>query len=132
MQQTSALQGSRASDSNRTGTSTDLENSPETPEQPINGWSARAAQLCWYHQGMNAWLTSTTSLTTSSDEWTGWSATTVAEVSVVSWQPWSAIRDATEAPFVRWFCDAMTSAAFNEIDRAVLLGRGREPSFVAE
>ena len=36
------------------------------------------------------------------------------------------------APFVRWFVGALTSAAFNELDRHVLSGRGDETAFTNE
>ena len=34
-----------------------------------------------------------------------------------NWQPWSAASDTTDSPFIRWFIDALTNAAFNEMDR---------------
>jgi acrylyl-CoA reductase (NADPH)/3-hydroxypropionyl-CoA dehydratase/3-hydroxypropionyl-CoA synthetase len=45
---------------------------------------------------------------------------------------WSADLDASGAPFYRWFVGGRTNAAFNEVDRHVLGGRGGVTAFILE
>ena len=81
-------------------------------------WAARArAQLHWYSTEHAAWLRHS-----EGDDWTGWEALGAHAVIITApgWQPWTAVSDASEEPYVRWFCGALTNAAFNEIDRHVL------------
>ena len=92
-------------------------------------WARRAGELCWFHAELNAWLTTVAS---GSESWIGWSAVTAIGITLSRWQPWTAVCDASEKPFVRWFCNATTSAAFNELDRAALLGLAEDCAFVAE
>ena len=92
-------------------------------------WPEQASRLCWFHDQLDAWLT-TAELGSG---WTGWSVATASELSISSWQPWSAVSDHSKAPFVRWFCDAHTNAAFNELDRTALLGCAAEAAaFISE
>ena len=92
-------------------------------------WPEQASRLCWFHDQLDAWLT-TAELGSG---WTGWSVATASELSILSWQPWSAVSDHSKAPFVRWFCDAHTNAAFNELDRTALLGCAAEAAaFISE
>ena len=61
--------------------------------------------------------------------WRGFDARTgeVVEPSLPqSYLPWSRGLDDSEAPFYRWFSDALTNACFNEVDRHVLAGHGAE------
>ena len=84
-------------------------------------WADRASRrLSWYERHHHAWLRRS-----SAGAWEGWSAADAATSELLprpipAWQPWSAVRDATEAPYVRWFVDAQTNSAFNELDFAVL------------
>ena len=88
---------------------------------PSNIWGARAGEhLHWFHQDQQAWLSC--SAAASSSSWAGWSHPSATPHSLSEWQPWSAVFDASEAPFVRWFCGAHTNAAFNELDRQILPG----------
>ena len=83
-------------------------------------WNKRArAHLHWLSTTHSAWLHHD-----GQHAWTGWHAGTagpiVAQPPSDGWRPWSAECDASEAPYVRWFINALTSAAFNELDRHVL------------
>ena len=99
---------------------------PPLPNEldPSNIWGARAGEhLHWFHQDQQAWLSH--SAAASSSSWAGWSHPSATPHSLSVWQPWSAVFDASEAPFVRWFCGAHTNAAFNELDRQILPGGSR-------
>jgi len=48
------------------------------------------------------------------------------------WRPWRQALDDSDAPFYRWFAGGRTNAAFNEVDRHVLGGRGSHAAFVFE
>ena len=80
-------------------------------------WAARAETLLhWFSTAHAAWLHRERDA-----GWTGWAAADAAATAhSAAWQPWTAVSDASEAPYVRWFCDALTNAAFNELDRHVL------------
>ena len=82
-------------------------------------WNERArAHLHWLSVTHSAWLHHE-----HASNWAGWYIGTAASVVVAAlhdWQPWSAVCDDSEAPYVRWFLNALTSAAFNELDRHVL------------
>ena len=45
--------------------------------------------------------------------------------------PWSAVANDSEAPFVRWYIDALTSAAFNELDRHILQVRMHDTELIS-
>ena len=90
-------------------------------------WAERAGHhLHWFSREHRAWLSR------SRNSWIGWSAPSTSPYELAAWQPWSAVRDSSEAPFVRWFYGALTNAAFNEVDRAALLGHASEPAFLSE
>ena len=93
--------------------------SPPTPMPCECGeWAARArAQLHWFSTAHAAWLRHS-----EGADWTGWEAVEAQQMMITApgWQPWSAVSDASEEPYVRWFCEALTNAAFNELDRHVL------------
>jgi len=62
-------------------------------------------------------------------QWRGYDAATCAAVEPAlpaDYLPWRAALDESDAPFYRWFSDALTNACFNEIDRHVLSGHGDE------
>jgi acrylyl-CoA reductase (NADPH)/3-hydroxypropionyl-CoA dehydratase/3-hydroxypropionyl-CoA synthetase len=66
------------------------------------------------------------------DRWQGFDAESAAPVSpslAASYLPWHTAFDASDAPFYRWFCGALTNACFNEVDRHVLAGHGDEAAF---
>ena len=87
-------------------------------------WAAR--ELHWFHAERGAWLSQE-----PDGSWSGWSLDG-SLATLDAWQPWEAAVDASEAPHVRWFCGAMTNAAFNEVDRHVLRGHGSEVAFIAD
>jgi len=88
---------------------------------------AAKTNIHWYHPGREAWLVQ------SDDTWKGWSSTSVARTEEPGdWTPWSQILDDSDAPFYRWYTDALTNAAFNEVDRHVLEGHGDELAYVEE
>ena len=97
-------------------------------------WASFASRELHWHCSNNAidsaWLA-------QSDDgcWVGWSATSGEQVvysSANSWQPWTAVVDASAAPLMRWFSDGRTNAAFNEVDRHVLSGHGAATAFITE
>jgi len=96
-------------------------------------WEATAKrELHWFHPELQAWLRQVVP-----GRWTGWYAANASSIEMEwppksDWCPWSAAVDATEAPYVRWFCGGETNAAFNEVDRHVLAGHGSETAFIAE
>ncbi|MFK7831047.1 MAG: AMP-binding protein [Congregibacter sp.] len=49
-----------------------------------------------------------------------------------TWNPWTTAFDDSSAPFYRWFQGARTNACFNEVDRHVLGGRGRDTAIIFE
>lgn len=95
-------------------------------------WERTGARaLHWFCEGTTIPTTGACWVTLTGNDvradWTGWSATAAEDVRLTAAEawgaagfPWMAERDASEAPFVRWFIDGRTSAAFNEIDRHVL------------
>ena len=61
--------------------------------------------------------------------WRGFDGATGAAIAPdlpADYQPWRKAFDDSEAPFYRWFGDALTNACFNEVDRHVLAGHGDE------
>ena len=100
---------------------------PAMPTCDCQDWNSRASKhLHWLSTTRTAWLHHE-----HSDTWTGWDADTAAAVDVTQpdgWQPWSTVCDDSEAPYVRWFCSALTNAAFNELDRHVLQVRPLQPT----
>jgi len=61
--------------------------------------------------------------------WHGFDAATgvaIAPDLPADYEPWRKAFDDTEAPFYRWFGEALTNACFNEVDRHVLAGHGAE------
>ena len=81
-------------------------------------WAERARKcLHWYSATHAAWLSRETEA-----DWHGWATDGAADFNVpaAAWRPWSAVANDSEAPFVRWYIDALTSAAFNELDRHIL------------
>ena len=87
-------------------------------------------ELHWYHPDKNAWLT----WDTASGAWSGWDAATGAAFALPtadSWTPWTTPFDDSRAPYYSWFVGGQTNAAFNESDRHVLSGHGKEKAFVS-
>jgi hypothetical protein len=82
-------------------------------------WAKCAARaLHWYLPEPSCWLNCC-----DDGEWHGWLSSCGSRTSMsfdASWAPWTRVVDAAEAPFVRWFCGALTNAAFNEVDRHLL------------
>jgi acrylyl-CoA reductase (NADPH)/3-hydroxypropionyl-CoA dehydratase/3-hydroxypropionyl-CoA synthetase len=81
--------------------------------------------------GARAWIA-------YSDEhaaWTGWDAVTGAPVVCKlpeSFEPWLRAFNADDPPHFRWFEGGLTNAAFNEVDRHVLAGRGADRALIFE
>ena len=105
-----------------------------------------ARTLHWFHPEHQAWLTRKEETNT----WHGW---TTVVASSVKWneeprlpclprfvtidvkpshRPWTKDLDATDAPFYRWFVGGLTNAAFNEVDRHVLAGRGSSIALITD
>lgn len=106
----------------------------------MEGWSQSGARaLHWFSDARErCWLSQSGP---RENKWHGWSAQgaqPVVRETDEAWPvcraPWSATKDATEAPFVRWYVDGRTSAAFNEVDRHVLTAQDdcRAPAFYLE
>ena len=99
--------------------------------RPADIWAPIASRNLHWHSTMHAaWLCQAA----DGVAWIGWSAVDAAatKLSANEWQAWDALLDDTSAPFVRWFVGGNVNAAFNEIDRHVLLGVGDETAFIAE
>ena len=80
-------------------------------------WATRAAlNVFWFKVGDDAWLRRPAD--DAAAPWAGWRATDASAIELESdaWQPWSSVCDYSEAPYVRWFAEALTNAAFNELD----------------
>ena len=92
--------------------------------------SAARCALHWWLPEIKAWLSE------EHDGWSGWDGRSADEVEGhgaggAGVQPWRQATETSEPPVVRWFRGALTSAAFNEVDRAVLAPcRSVEKSFL--
>ena len=104
---------------------------PRVGQDADNEWARRATRLHWFSMEHGAWLSSRSDAAESA--WSGWSSADASpqRLPASDWLPWSAECDASELPYVRWFCDALTNAAFNELDRHVLGGIDG-PAFLSE
>jgi acrylyl-CoA reductase (NADPH)/3-hydroxypropionyl-CoA dehydratase/3-hydroxypropionyl-CoA synthetase len=81
--------------------------------------------------GAPAWL----SFDDASGQWRGWDARTGKPVALdlpESFEPWTRAFNADDPPNWRWFEGGLTNAAFNEVDRHVLAGRGAESALIFE
>ena len=91
-----------------------------------------AKTLHWFDPLSKSWLSQN-----SDGDWHGWqlenpttqNKAVIKPFSKPHWTPWQLAFDESEAPFYRWFCGAKTNAAFNEVDRHVLNGYGKEIAF---
>eukprot|EP00966_Prymnesium_polylepis_P194384 4506479-Prymnesium_polylepis.1 len=114
------------------------EASGEEPGHSSDLWANVAAtELHWFRReaGLpDAWLSRdrAAARNNSEGEWRGWTADAASPIVLHTWRPWSDVLDASEAPFVRWFCGGLTNAALNECDRHVLRGHGAEVAFISE
>ena len=87
-------------------------------------WANRARRnIHWYSREHGAWL----SRDTETGRWRGYDAGDASAIWLAdevdahgAWQPWISVSDHADAPCVRWFVDALTNAAFNELDRHIL------------
>ena len=86
-----------------------------------------ARAIHWFHPQLDAWLT-----LDATDTWRGWNAQSGEHITLPSWVPWQQALDESNAPFYHWFVGAQTNAAFNEVDRHVLAGHGRDTAFFYE
>ena len=81
--------------------------------------------------GAPAWL----SFDDASGRWRGWDARSAKPVALdlpESFEPWTRAFNADDPPNWRWFEGGLTNAAFNEVDRHVLAGRGAESALIFE
>ena len=97
------------------------------PSTGASCWASTArCALHWWLPEMKAWL---------SEEhagWGGWDGQSAVAVERhgLGVQPWRQAIDTSGPPFARWFRGALTSAAFNEVDRSALAPcRSVETSF---
>lgn len=102
----------------------------QTPAIASAAYFQEAAKknISWYHPDEKAWMIAT------DGKWTGFSTSdcTKVEKSEGQWTPWSQVLDDSDAPFYRWFTDAQTNAAFNEVDVHILNGHGDELAYIEE
>ncbi|KAL1521309.1 hypothetical protein AB1Y20_020978 [Prymnesium parvum] len=83
--------------------------------------------LHWFDARRGAWLHR------AGAGWSGWDGRSGARVvSHEEWTPWEACVDAADSPVVRWYAGGLTNAAFNEVDRFVLLSHGGACAFIGE
>ncbi|MEM9531358.1 MAG: AMP-binding protein [Pseudomonadota bacterium] len=114
--------------SERADTATD-ERSACTADPGAYHGAIAGRTLHWYEPDSQSWVTQTTK---------GWTGYAEADGSLMSpaldpsWTPWHTAFSEASAPFYRWFDGALTNAAFNEVDRHVLSGRGDSAAFVFE
>jgi acrylyl-CoA reductase (NADPH)/3-hydroxypropionyl-CoA dehydratase/3-hydroxypropionyl-CoA synthetase len=67
--------------------------------------------------------------------WRGWDARDGRAIDLdltEAFEPWARAFNANEPPHWRWFEGGLTNAAFNEVDRHVLAGRGLETALIFE
>jgi acrylyl-CoA reductase (NADPH)/3-hydroxypropionyl-CoA dehydratase/3-hydroxypropionyl-CoA synthetase len=67
--------------------------------------------------------------------WRGWDAKSGAIVDLElpeTFEPWTRAFNTDDPPHWRWFEGGLTNAAFNEVDRHVLAGRGAETALIFE
>ena len=100
------------------------------PTADVTFWEPAAARtMHWYRADAHAWLTKEV----TADQWAGWKADTAEIVraqDLLRTFPWEAACDDASVPVIRWFRGGKTNAAFNELDRHVLMGRGNGLAFV--
>jgi acrylyl-CoA reductase (NADPH)/3-hydroxypropionyl-CoA dehydratase/3-hydroxypropionyl-CoA synthetase len=89
-----------------------------------------SAELHWYDEGAGNWV----SRDPVSGDWAGYAAdgAAMAPAHAQDWRPWTEAFDDSDAPFFRWFKGGLTNAAFNEVDRHVLAGRGDHTAIIFE
>ena len=67
--------------------------------------------------------------------WRGWNADDGHPIDLElpeAFEPWARAFNADQPPHWRWFEGGLTNAAFNEVDRHVLAGRGAETALIFE
>jgi len=109
------------------------EDAPEAPASHVVSSAVYFQQAAtrnafWFHPERGAWLRAAE----ASDRWHGWSAPSCDPANSGAWTPWERVLDDTDAPFYRWFPEALTNAAFNEVDRHVLEGHGDRLAYIDE
>eukprot|EP00929_Paragymnodinium_shiwhaense_P112535 TRINITY_DN80793_c0_g1_i1.p1 TRINITY_DN80793_c0_g1~~TRINITY_DN80793_c0_g1_i1.p1 ORF type:complete len:805 (+),score=191.22 TRINITY_DN80793_c0_g1_i1:84-2498(+) len=88
---------------------------------------AARRNIHWFHSEKDAWLTE------ADGQWKGWSpCAKPVSLGNESWTPWNKMLDESDAPFYRWYVDAQTNAAFNEVDVHILNGHGDEDAYIEE
>ncbi|MFS0736578.1 AMP-binding protein [Sphingomonas sp. 1P06PA] len=91
-----------------------------------------ARQIHWFADSIGnggAWLSRA-----QDGDWHGWDARTARPITLDpdSFTPWTSAFDGSTPPHWRWFVGGRTNAAFNEVDRHVLVGRGHETALIFE
>ncbi|MGB0764655.1 MAG: acetyl-coenzyme A synthetase N-terminal domain-containing protein, partial [Luminiphilus sp.] len=102
----------------------------DSPEEFFGDLARR--NVHWYDQGSGQWL----SFNLTERCWSGFDANSgdgidrgaLAEQD----NPWSTVLDDSMSPYLRWFVGAETNAAFNELDRHILQGRGERTALIFE
>lgn len=108
---------SSQADGSRTPVERHVAATPDTPDAiGVSAWADHASRhLHWHSPEHHAWISRCTE--PDDGKWRGWSALDGAPVQAMNITPWTSVCDTRETPYVRWFCRAQTSAAFNELDR---------------
>lgn len=99
--------------------------------RPSDVWATIAShKLHWHHYQVGAWLCRIP----DSSNWHGWQVSncSLTELPADQWQPWTKVLDDDGSHFVRWFVGASTNAAFNELDRHILMNELTDTAFISE
>ncbi len=91
----------------------------------------RAVHWLVDYAGTRAWV----QFDDTSGLWRGWDADDGHPVELdlpETFEPWTRAFNADDPPHWRWFEGGLTNAAFNEVDRHVLSGRGAEAALIFE
>ncbi len=102
----------------------------DSPEEFFGDLARR--NVHWYDQDARQWL----SFNLTERCWAGFDSNSGQGVASGALpeqdNPWSRVLDDSRAPYLRWFVGAHTNAAFNELDRHILQGRGSKTALIFE
>ena len=102
----------------------------DSPEEFFGDLARR--NVHWYDQGSGQWL----SFNLTERCWSGFDADSGDGIDTGALgeqdNPWSTVLDDSRSPYLRWFVGAHTNAAFNELDRHILQGRGERKALIFE
>jgi len=88
-------------------------------------------QVCWLIEEQGAWAF----FDEAQGGWRGWDAASGEAMSLdlpEDYEPWDRAFNDDDPPNWRWFEGGLTSTAFNEVDRHVLEGHGKEAALIFE